>query len=291
MNRPLALVCSSLVALTTLAATVGAQPADWVRFTLETQRGDPARIHARFNENSDGARQDNWSTGFVPAELTGLEVSSFRAAGSRPLHFAIIRDAGRLDCGGNGGGNRAAGTCRFAASPAFTQLLVSRGIGRPNREQAFGLMAVDARRDVVEAIAAAHYPTPKVDDLMALAALNIDGGYIGGMARAGYRPNTIHSLVAFRALGITPEWIAGFSRIGYANVPGDGLVQLRALGITPDYIAGFQRLGYRDLPVSKLVQLKALDITPEFVRRSVGQQTVMPPVDKLVEYRMFGKTR
>ena len=77
----------------------------------------------------------------------------------------------------------------------------------------------------------------------------------------------------------------------YANVPGDGLVQLRALGVTPDYIAGFQRLGYRDLAVSELVQLKALDITPEFVRATVGQQAVMPPVEKLVEYKMFGRRR
>ena len=42
---------------------------------------------------------------------------------------------------------------------------------------------------------------------------------------------------------------------------------------------------------AELVQLKALDITPEFVRATVGQQAVMPPVEKLVEYKMFGRRR
>jgi hypothetical protein len=291
MNRPLALACATLLTGAVLSVTASAQPADLIHFSLEPQRGDATKIHASFSDGRDGRRHNNWSTGFLPSELTGLEVSSFRASGSRPLRFAIVREAGRLDCSGNGGGNYATGDCAFTDNAAFTQLLVSRGIGRPDREQAFGLMAVNARREIIDAVAASHYPAPSIDDLMALAALGVDGAYINGMARAGYRPGTIHSLVEFKALGITPEWIGGFVRVGYANMPGDGLVQLRALGVTPDYIAGFQRLGYRDLPVSELVQLKALDITPEFVRATVGQQAVMPPVEKLVEYKMFGRRR
>jgi len=291
MNRPLAFVCALLLAFVAVSSACMAQSADWIRFSLQPERGNSAKIHANFIEDSDRADHNNWSTGFLPSELVGLEVASFRAAGSRSLHFSIVREAGRLDCAGNGGGNHAAGTCRFADNPAFTQLLVNRGIGRPNREQAFGLMAVNARRDVIDAVAAAHYPTPTINDLTALAALGADGGYVSGMARAGYRPSTIHALIEFKALGITPEWIAGFARVGYANLPGEGLVQLRALGVTSDYIAGFQRIGYRNLPVSTLVQLKALNITPEFVRATVGQQAPMPPVSELVQIKLFGRRR
>jgi hypothetical protein len=288
MNRRFALSCAALFTLGVVMPPAGAQPADRIRFSLEPQRGDTVKIRANFRDDNDRADHDNWSTGFRPSELVGLEVSSFRAAGSRPLHFSIVREAGRLDCAGSGGGDYAAGNCRFTDNPAFTQLLVSRGIGRPNREQAFGLMAVNARHEVIDAVAAAHYPTPTTNDLTALAALGADGGYISEMARAGYRPNTIHSLIEFKALGITPEWIAGFARVGYANLPGEGLVQLRALGVTPEYIAGFQRLGYRDLPASQIVELKALNITPDFVRGAVGSQAAMPPVNKLVEMKMFG---
>ena len=291
MNRPLAFVCALLVAFVSVSSACMAQPADWIGFTLEAERGNSAKIHASFRQEESGREHNDWSTGFMPSELIGLEVSSFHAAGSRPLHFAITREAGRFDCSGNGGGGHATGNCRFTDNPGFTQLLVSRGIGRPTRQQALGLMAVNARRDLIDAVATARYPTPSIDDLMALSALGVDGRYITDMAQAGYRPSSVHSLIEFKALGITPPWIAGFVRVGYANVPGDGLVQLRALGVTPEFIAGFQRIGYRNLPVSTLIQLKALNITPEFVQSTVGQQAAMPSVNELVEIKMFGRKR
>jgi hypothetical protein len=291
MNRPLAFVCALLCAFITVSSACIAQPADWVRFTLEPERGNPARIHASFRDQTRDRDQNNWSTGFMPSDLIGLEVSSFHGSNTRPLHFTIVREAGRLDCAGNGGNSHAAGNCRFTADPAFTQLLASRGIGRPTREQAFGLMAVNVRRDVIDAVAAARYPTPTIDDLMALAALGVDGRYIIEMGRAGYRPASIHSLIEFKALGITPDWIAGFARVGYGNVPGNGLVQMRALGVTPEFIGGYQRIGYRNLPVSTLVQLKALNITPEFVRSAVAPGAPLPPVNDLVQIKLFGRKR
>lgn len=291
MNRPLAFLCAVIVALLTVTSACMAQPSDWIRFRLEPDRGNSSEIQASFRHDRNGEEHDNWSTGFMPSDLIGLEVSSFHGSGTRPLHFAVIREAGRLDCSGNGGNSYATGSCSFAENPAFAQLLVSHGIGRPTREQAFGLMAVNVRRSLIDAVAAARYPTPTISDLMALSALGADGPYISEMARAGYRPDSIHRLIEFKALGVTPQWIAGFVRVGYANVPGDGLVQMRALGITPEFITGYQRIGYRDLPVSTLVQLKALDITPEFVRATVGQRATMPPVGELVQMKMFGRRR
>lgn len=290
MNRPLAFVCASLISLSLVKATASAEPIDAVHFTLAS-KSDTGKIHADFRKDRDGDHHNNWSSALMPSELIGLEVSSFRAAGNRPIRFAIVREAGRIDCAGNGGGGAASGSCRVTENPAFAQLLASRGIGRPTQDQLFGLIALNAHRELIDAVAAAHYPRPSIDDVMAMAALGVDRDYINGLARSGYRPDSIDSLVQFKALGISPEWIAGFARIGYARVPGDGLVQFRALGVTPDFIAGFQQLGYRNLDVDQLVQLKALNITPSFVRAKVGQQAVMPPVDKLIEYKIFGRRR
>jgi hypothetical protein len=286
MHRPLAFLCA-LCAFVTVSSACANTPDYWIGFTLETQRGNSAELRASFRDH--GTDKTNWSTGFMPSDLIGLEVSSFRASGTRPVRFALMREAGRLDCAGNGGASTATGNCRFTASPEFMQLLASRGIGRPTRKEAFGLMAVNARRELVDAIARAHYPTPSIDDLTALAALGVNGAYINDMVSSGYRPGTIRSLIEFKALNITAQWIAGFVRIGYANVSGDDLVRLRALDITPDYVAGFERIGYRNLPVDTLVQLKALDITPEFVRSTVGAQASLPPVDQLVQMKMFGR--
>lgn len=289
MNRVFALIGALLLAFISVSSACTAASPDWIHFTLEPDRGDGAQIKARFQGRDHGGIDNNWSTDFRPTDLTGLDLAGFRGAGSRPLRFAVIREAGRLDCSGSGGESYAHGDCSFTPNAGFAQLIESRGIGRPTSEQSFGLMAVDARRDLIDAIAAAHYPTPSIDNLMALSALHVNGAYISEISRTGYRPSSIDGLIQFKALNITPQWIAGFVRAGYANLPADELVQLKALDITPEFIAGFDRIGYRHLPVDQLVQLKALDITPEFVQRVAAVDSGLPPVDKLVELKAFGR--
>jgi hypothetical protein len=276
-----------ILAFISVSSACTAAPTEVVHFAIERGHESSDRLHVRFTKDVRGREQNNWSTDFRPDDLVGLDLAGFRGAGSRPLSFAIVREAGRLDCSGHGGESYAGGYCNFTANPAFTQLLESRGIGRPTDDQSFGLMAVNARRDIIDAVAAARYPTPSIDNLMALSALGVDGGYISEMSRAGYRPRNIDTLIEFKALNITPEWIAQFVRIGYGQLPGDELVQLKALNITPDYIAGFDRIGYRHLPVDELVQLKALNITPEFVQRIAAVDGGKPTVDKLVQIKAF----
>jgi hypothetical protein len=289
MNRCLAFIGALFCAFLTVSSACTAQSAEWIHFTLEPNAGDPGKIHASFRSGDRGHEENNWSTGFRPSDFVGLDLAGFRGAGSRVLHFAMIREAGRLDCSGHGGESYAAGYCSFTADPAFTQLLERRGIGRPTQEQAFGLMALNARRELIDAVAAAHYPMPSINNLMALSALNVTGDYISGMARAGYRPQSIDSLIQFKALDITPAWIAGFVRIGYGNLPGNELIQLKALDITPEFIAGFDRIGYRHLPVDQLVQLKAMNVTPEFVQRVAAADASRPSIDKLVQLKAFSR--
>jgi len=289
MNRTLALLLALVFATLTVSSACVAAPSDWVGFTLEPERGSDGKVRANFHNQDRGRDHNNWSTGFRPSELIGLDLAGFRGSGARPLHFALVRETGRLDCSGNGGSSRASGSCAFAADPAFTQLLESRGIGRPTRAQAFGLMAVNARRELVEAIAAARYPTPTIDDLMALSALGADGRYISELAHAGYRPDKIDTLIQFKALNVTPEWIGNFARMGYGTLPADELVQLRALDITPEFIAGFDRIGYGRLPVDSLVQLKALGVTPEFARSAQARSQARLSIDDLVQIKVLGR--
>ncbi len=289
MNRCFAFLLALLFATVSVSSACVAAPSDWIHFTLDGRRA--GEIQASFENAGGGRGHDHWSTDVVPSQLVGLDIAGFRAPTTRPLRFAMVREAGRLDCSGQGGGSHAWGDCGFTADPGFTDLLARRGIGRPTREQAFSLMALDVRRGIVDALAAAHYPAPSIDNLMELTAVGVDGPYIANLARAGYRPRTIQSLVEFRALGITADWIGGFVRMGYANIPSNDLVQLKALDVTPEFVAGFDRIGYGRLPVATLVQLKALDITPDFVRSVTQQGESMPAVNKLVELKIFGQRR
>lgn len=290
MNRFVTFLLALTAAAVTVSSACVAASSDDIHFTLEPERGDNARVHASFRDEKRDRDHTSWSTGFTPSELIGLDISGFRGSGTRPLRFAIVREAGRIDCAGNGGGSYAAGNCSFTADPAFTQLLASRGIGKPTRDQSFGLMAVNARRELLDAVAAARYPTPTIDDLMALSALGVNGRYIADLSQVGYRPNAIHTLIEFKALNVTPEWIGGFTRAGYGAMPADDLIQLKALNITPDFIRGFDQIGYHHLPVDTLVQMKALGITPEFVRGKASADRQLS-VDELVQLKLFGRLR
>jgi hypothetical protein len=68
-------------------------------------------------------------------------------------------------------------------------------------------------------------------------------------------------------------------------------MQLKALEIDGAFISGFQRAGYGRLPVDTLVQLKALGITPEFARSVTGNAAAPPPVQQLVDMKLFGRRR
>lgn len=290
MNRLVALVLALLVASLTVSSACVAAPADWVSFALETEHGS-GQIKGHFRDDDRGFRHNDWSSSFVPSQLVGFDVASFRAAGLRQLRFSLVREAGRLDCSGNGGGGTATGKCTFTLDPNFARSLLRLGAARPTSEQALGLMALNVHRALIDALGSARYPTPTIDDLMAMTAVGVNDNYIRGLAHAGYRPSSIHNLVEFRALGISPEWIGGFARAGYGNLPSDELVQLRALNVTPEFIAGYDRIGYRNLPVSKLVQLRALDITPEFIRAHVAASTPLPSIDELMQMKMFDRRR
>ena len=292
MQRSLAFLFAIFLTTLSVASACTAASSDWIDFTLESAR-QPDEVRASFrNDDSRRDRGDHsWSNSFAVSELVGLDVNAFRAAGTRPLRFAIVREAGRLDCAGQGGNQLARGNCSFTADPGFMALLDSRGIGRPSRDEQFALVAVNVRRAVIDAIAAARYPTPSIDDLIAATAVGVNAQYIQGLARVGYRPSSIDNLVEFRALNITPEYIGGFARIGYRSMNPDDLVELRALSVTPEYVQGFERIGYRGLSVDKLVQLKALNITPEFVRAVEQRPGELPPIEQLAVLQSLERRR
>src|SRR5438067_1225823 len=119
MNRCLAFLLALMFATVTVSSACLAAPSDWVRFTLEPARGGAGDIHATFRQDRTPGGND-WSSTFRTADFAGLDIGGLRGAGVRPLRFALVREAGRLDCAGNGGNNYGSGNCSFTADPGFT---------------------------------------------------------------------------------------------------------------------------------------------------------------------------
>ena len=286
MTRMLAFVAALFLTAVTVSSSCLAASIQPLGFTIEPA-GNGERVQVRF-KRADRKGTDNWSSSFRTSELAGLDTAALRGSGTSPIRFAIARDAGRVDCTGTGGNSMARGSCTLSADRDFNDFLAANGIARPSEEQSFGLIAVNAKRELVGALRGARYPAPSIGDLTALAAIGVTPDYIRELAARGFRPRSTDELIQFGALKITPEFIGSFARAGYSDLSASDLVQLKALDVTPEFIAGFERIGYGRLPVSTLVQLKALNVTPEFVR-AVQTGDTLPSPDRLVMLRALGK--
>ena len=283
MSRTLAILAA--VAMTTISVSTAcfANLADGLSFTLQPARAaDWVQLNLRAGKNS------SMSSSFAVSDLPGLDLAQLRANSSRPVRFALVREAGRADCAGSGRNAYASGSCRFTADARFAAFLASRGMRRPTAKESYQLAMVGARRDLVDALHAARYPMPDIDELTAMAALGVDRALVAELSRRGYRLRKIDHLIQFRALNVTPGFIDGLARAGYPNLAADEIVQLKALNVTPAYINGFTRIGYRNLSADELVQLKALGVTPEFVQQVEAGGFKSPSVGQLVQLRAIG---
>src|SRR3982750_1338798 len=102
MNRYLAFFLALIFATLTVSSACVAEPSYGLSFALEPEHGGN-NLKATFRDESRGRPDSNWSSGLKPSELIGLAVAGFRAGGTRPVRFAIVREAGRMDCSGSGG--------------------------------------------------------------------------------------------------------------------------------------------------------------------------------------------
>lgn len=285
MNRTLAFLAAVLLTSVAFGSAGFATSVENIRFELKPSAKAADRVQLSLRSGQDH-RNHNMSSSFRAADLAGLDLARLHASG--PVAFALIRDAGRLDCFGTAQAKQAQGACRFTENAAFSNVLVSRGIARPSRGQAYGLTLLSANRNLADALHAARYPMPGVDEYIAMTAVGVTPAYIAEMARAGYRPADSKRFIEFKAVGVTPQYISALSRAGYANLPASKVVQLAAMNIDPEFIRGFERIGYRNLPVDSLVQLKALNVTPEFVEQVRRSGMRSPTPDQLVQMKALG---
>lgn len=285
MHRTVAFLAAILLTSLTIGSAGFARSVENIRFDLQpsAKRGDHVQLTLRSGRDRNN---NNMSSSFRVGDLAGLDLARLRASG--PVAFALIREAGRIDCAGSAHSARAEGACRFTENAAFSNLLVSRGMARPTREQAYGLTMLGANRQLLDALHAARYPMPGIDDYMGMTAVGVTPAYIAEMARAGYRPADSKRFIEFKAVGVTPDFVGALARAGYANLPANKVVELAALNVEPEFIRGFDRIGYRNLPVDTLVQLKALNVTPEFVQQVRRAGFERPTPDQLVQMKVLG---
>jgi hypothetical protein len=286
MSRPLAFLAALLFAAISVSSACMAGPLpDTISFELKPSLRS-GNLQLALWDRGDERHHNISGDSFAPKELTGLDLRTFAAGG--PVTFALVREAGRIDCAGTSASSLATGSCRFTPDPGFANYLAAHGIARPTRDEAYALTMTQANRALIEALAAANYPRPDLDELTALSALEVNRDYIAELASRGFKPKNLDELTSFAALHVTPDFIEGLKRAGYTQLDADDIVSFKTLDITPEFIAEFARAGFRNLDVDTLVQLKALNVTPEFIRSLEAHGLHPKTAEQLVRLKAAG---
>lgn len=84
-----------------------------------------------------------------------------------------------------------------------------------------------------------------IDDIVALAALEVSPAYLRSLRQAGYGGLDIDEIKAFAAHQISPAFINELAAAGYPDLSADELISLRVAGIDTAYIRSMESAGLR----------------------------------------------
>lgn len=295
------------------------RPLGTVRWSIDRlDNRQDNRIQLSFR-TGDGVRsRSEWSNGYDLAELPGLTPAQLDGPG-QPVRFALVQEAGRLDCTGTAGNRQGIGTCGFAADAGFAARLAAAGIGRPSERQAYSLTLARVRYDLVEELDRQGYARPSVDELVAMGIHGATADYVRDIGAAGYRLGKPGGLVQFRIFGIDaafirdmaaigpqfrnlsaddlvkfkihgvkPALVRAYTGLGYSSIDARDLVAMQIHGVSPEFVSELAALGYRNVPARKLVELRIHGVTPQFIRELQAEGVALPAPDQLVRLRLAG---
>src|SRR5690242_15750051 len=94
---------------------------DW-SIQPDGSRHDARKIQLTIESRWAPGNHSIWSDDRSIGELQGLSVARLAGPGG-PVRFALVRDAGRLDCSGTAGRLSGRGACSFSVDPRFAAYL------------------------------------------------------------------------------------------------------------------------------------------------------------------------
>lgn len=275
-------------------APAGAQSTDSIDWSIERagSRTTGGKIVLTIRSRWSANNHSSWSDDRLIDELSGL--TRTQLAGPRgPVRFALIREAGRLDCGGIAGGSSGSGACSFSANPAFASFLQSRGFGIATRQQAFSLAMSGVGRELVEALSRSGFERPDIEQLTAMGIHGVSPDYIRTLASLDYRL-AAEDVVAFKIHGVEPDYIRQLAAIGPAlnHIRAKDLVSLRIHGVRPEFVRAMAAIDpeFRNVTADDLVSMSIHGVRPELARSFVRLESGRLKSDDLVAMAIHGVT-
>lgn len=288
-----AAACTSAISpALSVASSPGPAVQQSERIDWSIERGDGGKVQLTIDSRWDANNNSMWSNDRPISDLSGLNGAQL-AGPMGPVRFALIREAGRLDCGGNAGNGRGSGRCSFTPDSGFGTYLQAHGIGAPTRHQAFSLTMSGVGRDLIDALDKGGFERPTVDQLTAMGIHGATADYVRTLSGLGYRLSA-SDVVAFKIHGVEPDYIRALAPIApkLRHISPSDLVSLKIHGVEPGFVRAMASMGpeFQDVTADDLVSMSIHGVKPElasaFVRLEGGQLRS----DDLVSMAIHGVT-
>jgi len=265
-----------------------------IHWSLETNGAgkDGSEVQLTVDSRWGANSRSTWSNSRGIEELQGLSRAQLMGP-TQPVRFSLVKEAGRLDCGGTAGSGRGSGACGFTPDVGFATFLDARRIGRPDLHQAYALTMSGVGRDLIDALANGGFATPTVDELTSMGIQGVTPDYVLALAGLGYHLSG-QDLVAFKIHGVKPEEIREYASIGAAlqRISPEELIGLRIHGVKPSYVREMAAIdpGLRNLSADDLVSMAIHGVSPSLVRAYVQFDGRSPSSEDLVSMAIHGVT-
>jgi beta-lactamase regulating signal transducer with metallopeptidase domain len=103
----------------------------------------------------------------------------------------------------------------------------------------------------------AAFGTVSLDDMIAMASMNVDTAYRDQLQAAGLKDLTARRLIELKSVGVTPDYIRQVGSLGFGPLSGEQIVELKSMEIDKAYIERVRAHGFNNLTLRQLIELKA----------------------------------
>lgn len=157
---------------------------------------------------------------------------------------------------------------------SYVQMLKKNGYNNLDKDEVIPLAALEVNEGYITSIKQA-IPDIDLDDLVPFKSLGIDKAYIEEIRKSGYKDLSPGNIIALKSQGIDAKYIKDFKSSANskknnkeaddADDADDDIIAFKSLNIDQAFIDSYKKIGYNDLSNDDLMALKSLNVTPEYI--------------------------
>jgi hypothetical protein len=266
---------------------------DWTAKLSEQGPG----INLNFTRHTERGGKHQIGETFAFADLNGLTREQALKGG--PVKFALVREAGTIECAGSFKDGWGAGTFQFTGSQAFLAAMKSRGFdfekdtnkGNDTEDRLFTATALNITTAQADDLLSAGFGKLDVGDLFKAAIFKVDSKFMREMKDTGFPNMGMEDLVKARIFKIDADFVKHAREMGFDKEPFEGLVKMQIFKVTPEFLTELRNEGLTGLSVEEVVKLRIFNVDAEFIRKARAEG-VPVDVESLVRRRLgFGRSQ